>query len=91
MHISYRLVLFFLLTPAAQEDAAISRKAVKVTGFPVASRATIEEMCHHAGHASLVAAIEAAYAKFGAVATHADGQVRKTPSWPRSWANFSVL
>jgi hypothetical protein len=48
-------------------------------------------MCIDAGHATLVAAIEAAYAKFGAVATHADGQVRKTPSWPRSWANFSVL
>jgi hypothetical protein len=31
MDISYRLVLFLLLTPAAQDDAAISRKAIKVS------------------------------------------------------------
>ena len=46
MDISHRLVLFFLLTPAAQEDAAMSRMAIKVS---------------------------------------------KTPNWPRSWANFSLL
>ena len=46
----------------------------------------------HLGEGSAAAAAKEAKAATTAAAAEAEeAQVRKTPSWPRSWANFSLL
>ena len=62
---------------------------VKMSASPHASVAESKEARHRASVPSI--ALPEGFLDFKVSLTNADAQVRKTPSWPRSWANFSIF